>query len=140
MKSRNSYVCKCINLNFLFSDSLTLVVLLPNGSFISLNDRGAYAVTANTPVSFSCVGVLNDSNIELFHSEIDISSLDIFFDNDIPQDESPTSEILFRSQPPYGPTVVDFSTVVDGNLTCRSNASGREQSVYIGGMYFEKYS
>ena len=120
-----------------FSDSLTLVVLLPfdNDSFISLNDRGAYAVAANAPVSFSCVGVLNDSNIELFHSEIDISSQDIFSENDIREDQLPNSEILFRPRPPYGPTTVDFSTVVDGNLTCRSNTSGREQSVYIGGMY-----
>ena len=95
-------------------------------------------MAANTPASFACFGVLNDANIELFHSAVNLSANVI---NSIgEQDGLPNTNILFRSELPYRPLVANFSsTVVDGNLTCRSRTSGREQSVYIGGKYIHTY-
>ena len=92
-------------------------------------------MTANTPASFACAGVLNDANIELFHSEVNLSANAILPDNDFGEDGFvPNPNVLFRSVLPNGPLTVDFlTTVVDGNLTCRSRTSGREQSIYIGG-------
>lgn len=102
-------------LYLLSTDSLTLVAHLPQDLTVFLNNRGAYAVEANTGASFACFGVLNDANIELNHSAIDL-------------------DLNNRTELPYGPIVVQFnSTIVDGNLTCRSRTSGREESVYIGG-------
>ena len=96
-------------------------VFLPNGSVLTLNDRRAFAVEANTAVRFTCVGVLNDNNIELSHSAVNLSNVN--------------NNYRLESSPPNGPATVFFRlTVINGNLTCRSRTSGRERSVYIGGI------
>ena len=113
----------------LSTDSLTLAELLPDGSTVTLNDRGAYAVEDNNNTRFACVGVLNDANIVLNHSVVDLTS-EVDHNNQLLSH----SGILVNTNLPYGPTVVWFAFgIVDGNLTCRSTMSGREQSVYIGG-------
>ena len=113
----------------LSTDPLTLVELHPDGSTVTLNDRGAYAVEDNNNTRFSCVGVLNDANIEMNHSAVDLTS-DVDQNNQLLSN----SGIFVDLELPYGPIVVEFASgVANGNLTCRSRMSGRERSVYIGG-------
>lgn len=104
-----------------------MVILLSDDSFIILNDRGAYAVADNTTATFACVGILNDSDAQFFHSAVDFSSNDSLANNNI---------VLESQNSPNEPIIVNFmSTVINGDLTCRSRTSGKEQSVYIGGRY-----
>lgn len=110
--------------------------MLPDGSTVTLNDRGAYAVEDNNSTRFTCVGVLNDANIEMNHSMVDLTA-GVDQNNGLPSN----SGITVRSELPYGPIVVAFAFgVIDGNLTCRSRMSGRELSVYIGGKYISSYN
>lgn len=105
-----------------------MVSLLPNDSSFTLNNRGAYAVADNTAVSFACVGVLNDANIEWLHSAVNLSSNESLTYSNVD---------LRNSELPYGPIRITFTqSIIDGNLTCRSRTSGREQSVYIGGIVY----
>lgn len=126
-------VIRINKLYLLSTDTLTL--LAENELIVNLNDRGAYAVEINTIATFTCFGILNDTNIELLHSAVNLSSSNGISSNnneEIPNENENT--IFFNSELPYGPVSVTFiSPVVDGKLTCRSRTSGREQSVYIGG-------
>ena len=88
----------------------------------------------NTIHKFACVSISNDSDIELLHSALDLSFTDSIANNSTEPLQIPVADGVFLYlQFPFLLTLVFVSTVIDGNLTCRSRESGKEQSVYIGG-------
>jgi len=106
------------------TDTLTIAAQLPSGQTFFLNGRRFYTETAGSTVELFCAGLSQDADVVFSHSRVDLSSNTSLADNNISffQDDN-VIQLIFNN----------FTLNLNGNLSCRSRMSGREQSTYIGG-------
>jgi len=106
------------------TDTLTIAALLQNDQIFFLNGRRFYTETAGSTVELLCAGLLQDTDVVFVHSRIDLSSNSSLanYNISLSQDDH-FSQLFFNN----------FTTDLNGILSCRSRMSGRTQSIYIGG-------
>ena len=97
---------------------------MPSDQTFFLNGRRFYTETAGSTAELFCAGLLQDADVVFSHSRVDLSSNTSLADNNISffQDDN-VIQLIFNN----------FTLNLNGNLSCQSRMSGREQSTYIGG-------